>query len=328
MTKRVALAIVLAAGALALSACGNTGNPETVSTAVTSEAEPAVEPETPDVRQLARVFVEKVSAVESCEQELSLDLDMEIAAQGESIKIQLTSNTLTRFTKDPYVAKAQSTVEVKSGNGDPILASHETYTEKTGENQYIIYNKAGEEEDAGWSKTAVELPDSSTDILDHKLFEAIERGETEAALSPETETVEGKVCFMVETYLSGDETGEAAVTANAILAQFGYPEEMYAEDLFKDIKVPAKYWIDVETGLPVKSEQDMSQAMGRIMNSVINALASSGEGTTGSESASGLPFNIEITSNKCVAQILYRDFNAIGEIVIPEEVRNAETAEY
>ena len=133
---------------------------------------------------------------------------------------------------------------------------------------------------------------------------------------------------MVETYLSGDETGEAAVTANSILAQFGYPEEMYAEDLFKDIKVPAKYWIDVETGLPVKSEQDMSQAMGRIMNSVINALASSGEGTTGSESASGLPFDIEITSNKCVAQILYRDFNAIGEIVIPEEVRNAETAEY
>ena len=49
---------------------------------------------------------------------------------------------------------------------------------------------------------------------------------------------------------------------------------------------------------------------------------------SGSESASGLPFDIEITSNKCVAQILYRDFNAIGEIVIPEEVRNAETAEY
>ena len=345
--NKILFAMTTAVYILGTAGCRNGETPDVSTTAVTaaaSETEVSVHEEMPDVRQLAEVFVSKAETIYSCEQEINTDLDMDITVYGETRNLSFTTRTLSQTTKEPFVMKATSSVDMADEEGNPLSITQEMYTEKTGDGLLTLYSQSGEDENAEWTKTVIEMPENTTDLLDVQLFKSIVEGKTEAVMSPETETAEGKECFVVDTYLTVEETEEAMSNAASILSQMGIPTDLYPEDMFKDLSVPTKVWIDVQTGLPVKTEQDLTEALNRIMEKLINTLIDNeaaaqaltdgtaqteeaADGDTAAESAAQTVPDVSMKINRYSTEVIFRGYNEFEQIVIPENVRGAKTAD-
>ena len=122
------------------------------------------------------------------------------------------------------------------------------------------------------------------------------------------------------TKISGIITGDAmeeAIAGSGLTASaqsMGISEEMMAS-MYEELgDLPVSLWIDAE-GYVLKYELDMTQMMQKIMDESLKAMGAQD---------SGLQMKIEKTSIAMVCS----DFNAVGEIIIPEAALNVPVGEH
>jgi outer membrane murein-binding lipoprotein Lpp len=122
------------------------------------------------------------------------------------------------------------------------------------------------------------------------------------------------------TKISGIITGDAveeAIAGSGLTASaqsMGISEEMMTS-MYEELgDLPVSLWIDAE-GYVLKYELDMTQMMQKIMDESLKAMGAQD---------SGLQMKIEKTSIAMVCS----DFNAVGEIIIPEAALNVPVGEH
>ena len=134
--------------------------------------------------------------------------------------------------------------------------------------------------------------------------------------STKQETVNGTQTTMISGVITGDAMEQAiadsGLTASA--ASMGLSEEMLAS-LYKELKdLPISLWIDAE-GYVLKYEMDMTEMMQKIMAESMKALGAAEE-------------DILMDIEKTMITMVCSEFNAVGEIEIPEEALGVPMGEH
>ena len=128
-----------------------------------------------------------------------------------------------------------------------------------------------------------------------------------------TEQVNGKDAVKYEGTISNEELSEVMETAGTAdsLTQLGITEDQVVAMYSELGDLPVQVWIETESGLPVKYEMDMTDMMQKLMDKVVESMGEDAAGMT-------------ITMDKVFVSMSLSDFNAVSEIVIPEEAKNAQ----
>ena len=340
----------LLGAAVFLAGCG--GDAAASGSTGASGEEAAVRTTTiPDAQQLARLVIDQSETVSSAEMDSTVRMHMSIKAgeeeQGfggemksyirtilEPLTIHMVSvSDLTAEEAAPAGGTGEEEAPAGGTNGgeaptggtggDESPLNMETYGEMTENGRFATYTKTGGTD--SWSKTVVAVPESSSDIFNIELLQSIVSGETEASVSPATDFVDGKECYVLNTFLSGELAQSSLETASAILSEIGLSLQDLPEDLLKDTKVKTVIWVDLETGLPTKIEQDLAELGNTLFNelfkSLLSSYESSGESSTGAaQEMPAFAFHFSEYSS----EIIFRSFNTVPEIIIPKEARDAE----
>lgn len=358
-TKRIIAAALAAAVFLCFSGCGRTEPPTAESaaggTTAASEMEIALEQGMPDVRQLAGVMIEKAEEIQSLEQKVDMAYELFVTEDGErTMSIRSQTVMTSQVTKDPYVMKTDTQMELANTSGDSATGGDDAsdsagasgndsaagsddipggemlsltsnmYAEKTGDNKLAVYTKnsvANDTAEAVWTKVILAMPGQKYDLLDADLFRSIESGEKEAVLEPDLETAAGKNCYVIHTVMDYDSASSELLS---MLQQMGMPDEMITEDMIRDIRINMVMWVDSETGLPVMYQQDLTDVGNSLLNSIFMK-ALSPQGSTGENAEDqdlSIDYQFEFSDYTVVTS--FTGFDTVDRIDIPEEARNAE----
>lgn len=314
MKKRVLISILMFVTMLLMVGCGEE-EPSSIAHTMVDQSDIVLQEDFPDAQQLAHVLLDKVKTINSVEQEMIARYKINVLIGEESSEQSVSVNSITQTVLDPLVVKMQSVAE--HSNTDEIVKT-EIYTEKTSYNEITMYLKGGE--DSPWLKTTMDIPAGIEDVLNAGLFELIESGETKATVLGETEYVEGKECYVVETYLNSGNAEEAMSNVLSLLQNSGLPQISIEEGTFKEIKISTKIWIDTQSGLPVKFEQDLTDLCNALMEAMLGSLMYSATGMSDNKTDVQDELNYKITVTDYISEIYYRRYNEIESIEIPENV--------
>ena len=373
------IAVFLTTAAVCLSACGKTPGTEPSSEGATSASTAAeisadgesshaspegAADEVPSSQVTAQALVQRlldqVPSIRSLEQESQVSLDTTTTLSDNSSNLKMDVTNIAEMTLDPFVMHMTSSTKMQTntsieasgndtsesgsdasqnGNDTPQNIEMESYMEIGKDGQTIFYSKLPTNE--SWTKSTFQFDADSTDPFSQDFLRSIESGKTAASVLPETEEAEGKTCYVMDTSLEGEYIADTLQTVSSTLSQMGMPADTFQEDLFEGLSVKMRYWIDTETGLPVKIEEDLTELGEALFNAMMKDLMSKAEesangssssdtaGTAGSGSASAdsaeMP-PLAFTVHNYTGTIIMRNYNGVDEITIPEEVLNAKDA--
>lgn len=334
LAAAVLASVIMTAAVLSLTGCSGEGaasSGSTSSTADVAAAQPgALEPVQPDARELAQTVLTQSESVKSAAMDMNVRFSLSLSAAGEENQISSAVRSLVETTTDPFATHSVSSIET-----DPQEAAEdteeaaspltvETFGELTEDGRYAVYSKGTGEE--AWSKYTVSMADASTDIFDKSLLGSIAAGETPASVSPDTDIVNGKTCYVMETALQGDLAKQSLDTAISTLSEMGMQVTDLPEDIFQDVEVAARLWIDADTGLYVKMTEDLTELGNALFNALFQTMMPAVTETAGDAStaaAQDVP-EISFEFQEYAVEVLFTDYNSIDGITIPEEARAAQ----
>jgi hypothetical protein len=325
---------------------------------------------------LVQRILDQAPSIRSLEQETNVSMDMTMAVSDNSSDLKMDVVSIAEMTLDPLVMHMTSSTKMQTntsaeagesedasqqtengtsqsesdtpengsaaspnGNDSSQNIEMESYMEIGKDGQTIFYSKLPTNE--SWTKSTFQFDADSTDPFSQDFLRSIESGKTAASVLPETEEAEGKTCYVMDTSLEGEYIADTLQTVSSTLSQMGMPADTFQEDLFEGLSVKMRYWIDTETGLPVKIEEDLTELGEALFNAMMKDIMSKAEesangssssdtaGTAGSGSASAdsaeMP-PLAFTVHNYTGTIIMRNYNGVDEITIPEEVLNAKDA--
>lgn len=302
--KKKFLTLVLAV-MLTVTACGGkdtstsaeSKEAQTEESAVSSEGEEADEPEEVDALTAA---MENMSSVTNMEGQMVMEMDMEIAADGQSQPIvSVITMNMTVFD-DPMKLK----VEMNADMGEEGSVQESIYGEVTEDGTATIYIFDGEE----WYSQVVGVADMMQYDAGNSMISLIDN---ESMYKLEgMEKVNGASAFKYSCVTSGEEAKQQILSTGALdsLASLGFDLNQL-ENLWGDIGELTEYvWIDKASLYPVKYEVDMTQIMDALMSSMIASLGEQAEG-------------LEMGVSKMKISMTCSNFNNAADFTIPEEAK-------
>lgn len=315
---------------------------------------------------LVQRILDQAPSIRSLEQETNVSMDMTMAVSDNSSDLKMDVVSIAEMTLDPLVMHMTSSTKMQTntsaeagesedasqqtGNGTSQSESDtpengsaaspngndssqniemESYMEMGKDGQTIFYSKLPANE--SWTKTSFQFDAASSDPFSQDFLRSIESGESQASVLPETEVVEEKTCYVMDTSLEGEYIADTLQTVSTTLSQMGMPADSFKEDLFEGVSVKMRYWIDAETGLPVKIEEDLTELGNALFNAMISEMASTAEASANADTSADtadsaqMP-SMEFTVHNYTGTVIMRNYNGVAEITIPEEVRNARDA--
>ncbi len=302
--KKKFLTLILAV-MLTVTACGGkdtstsaeSKEAQTEESAVSSEGEEADEPEEVDALTAA---MENMSSVTNMEGQMVMEMDMEIAADGQSQPIvSVITMNMTVFD-DPMKLK----VEMNADMGEEGSVQESIYGEVTEDGTATIYIFDGEE----WYSQVVGVADMMQYDAGNSMISLIDN---ESMYKLEgMEKVNGASAFKYSCVTSGEEAKQQILSTGALdsLASLGFDLNQL-ENLWGDIGELTEYvWIDKASLYPVKYEVDMTQIMDALMSSMIASLGEQAEG-------------LEMGVSKMKISMTCSNFNNAADFTIPEEAK-------
>ena len=296
----LALAVMLtvtACGGKDTTTSAESKEAQTEESAVSSEGEEADEPEEVDALTAA---MENMSSVTNMEGQMVMEMDMEIAADGQSQPIvSVITMNMTVFD-DPMKLK----VEMNADMGEEGSVQESIYGEVTEDGTATIYIFDGEE----WYSQVVGVADMMQYDAGNSMISLIDN---ESMYKLEgMEKVNGASAFKYSCVTSGEEAKQQILSTGALdsLASLGFDLNQL-ENLWGDIGELTEYvWIDKASLYPVKYEVDMTQIMDALMSSMIASLGEQAEG-------------LEMGVSKMKISMTCSNFNNAADFTIPEEAK-------
>ncbi len=282
----------------------DTGSQEQESTAV--EAVEEVVEEAPTVESLMEDVQESLSDVTSLRTVETIDFNSILSIEDESMDLGMKFNLDYQMISEPEVSGYFVMDMTITSEALSETYSSETYIEQDGDKLISYFTEDGtnfeiEEED-------LSDYDMST-LMDDSLYASIGKGDIEAALGEDTESVNGSEAYVLEMNLSGDQF------RNVMENSFSELEdgEMLPEDMDWDsVTAPTVLYIDKETKLPVKLTMDCSALGSALIGSMI-----------GEELVEQV--NLEVSGFDLIAE--YSDYNALTPIAVPEAAKSGAVIE-
>ena len=315
---------------------------------------------------LVQRILDQAPSIRSLEQETNVSMDMTMAVSDNSSDLKMDVVSIAEMTLDPLVmhmtssTKMQTNTSAEAGESEDASQQTENGTSQsesdTPENgsaaspngndssqniEMESYMETGEDgqttfysllpTNESWTKTTFQFAEDSTDPFSQDFLRSIESGKTSASVFPETEEAEGKICYVMDTSLEGEYIADTLQTVSTTLSQMGMPADSFKEDLFDGVTVKMRYWIDAETGLPVKIEEDLTELGNALFNAMISEMTSTAEASANADTSADTADSaqmppMEFTIHNYTGTIIMRNYNGVDEITIPEEVRNARDA--
>lgn len=252
---------------------------------------------TDDVMKTAQ---EALSKVESMSYEMNMTMNM--SAGGQSIESETVGKI--QYISDPLTMSMNMNMDM----GVQGSAEIQMYAEQSGDEVVMYMTPDG----TNWGKQTL-LDAEQLEQYNAQDSMNLYLGSINSFKEAGTEQVNGKDAVKYEGTISNDELSEVMETAGTAdsLTQLGITEDQISE-MYADLgDLPVQVWIESESGLPVKYEMDMTDMMQKLMDKVVETMGEDAAGMT-------------ITIDKVFVSMVLSDFDAVGEIVIPEEAKNAQ----
>ena len=308
--KKKFLTLILAV-MLTVTACGGkdtstsaeSKEAQTEESAVSSEgeeAEEAEEADEPEEVDALTAAMENMSSVTNMEGQMVMEMDIEIAADGQSQSIASVITMDMTVFDDPMKLK----VEANADMGEEGSVQQTIYGEVTEDGTATIYIYDGEE----WYSQVVGVADmmqydagsSMISLIDNESMYKLEG----------MEKVNGASAFKYVCVTSGEEAKQQILSTGALdsFASLGFDLNQL-ETNWGDIGELTEYvWIDKASLYPVKYEVDMTRIMDALMSSMIASLGEQAEG-------------LEMGVSKMKVSMTCSNFNNAADFTIPEEAK-------
>ncbi len=271
--------------------------------------EPTPEPEPVTASSLAAEAAAKIKDVNSYAYGVAMGFDTGITVKAEgmtmSMDIVMQMDMDYETTLDPLAAHMVGEMTMQMGEGE------DGYSESEKSEFYIVPEDGSltrySTTDGGlnWTKEATNAEDLDTsDLRENEVLNKIADGSMEAALDEETTDFNGQEVYVIRTTLKGDQLGDTLEESTG-----GSADDMLGEDIdWSQVEAPLMLYINKETGMPAGMEMDLTSLGETMLTSMLGIDDSIGDVTMDMRK-----FNIIVS---------YSDFDSIGEIVVPEEIKN------
>lgn len=231
-----------------------------------------------------------------------MQMEMNMSSFNEAVDMTISMDGET--TTEPVVVHADMTIDL----GALGAMEMELYAEQSDTTVTSYISALGQ-----WMKEETPL-DEENAALDAKGDMGSSLALASGLEEVGTETVDGVEAARYDGVITKEHLQEV-LKNTGVLDDLGDAMDLKKslEDAAEDTAglgdIPISIWIDKEAMLPVKYEMDMTEMMQKLM-------AQTGEGT---ESLGDL-----LTINKVRVSMTVSDLDGVGEIVIPDEARNAQ----
>lgn len=249
----------------------------------------------------------KMAALQSVHMDMDMHMAFSMSFLGESLDLDMNMDGSIDMQTQPLRAKIEMGMALLDANLDMLM-----YLEQNG-GEYTAYISA--DKGASWereSMTAEEAAAQTGDLTENlKIFIDCAKSFQEAG----QETVNGAEA----TRYDGELTGESLESA----LELSGAKEMLGEglgaklsaDAFTGLEsIPCSVWIDNKSGMVVRYDMDMGAVMQSLMKDMMDEVLAS-QGLEG--------LGVEMEFREVTVSVILSQFDAVGEIVIPDSAKAA-----
>lgn len=249
----------------------------------------------------------KMAALQSVHMDMDMHMAFSMSFHGESLDLDMNMDGSIDMQTQPLRAKIEMGMALLGANLDMLM-----YLEQNG-GEYTAYISA--DKGASWeseSMTAEEAAAQTGDLTENlKIFIDCAKSFQEAG----QETVNGAEA----TRYDGELTGESLESA----LELSGAKEMLGEglgaklpaDAFTGLEsIPCSVWIDNKSGMVVRYDMDMGAVMQSLMKDMMDQVLAS-QGLEG--------LGVEMEFREVTVSVILSQFDAVGEIVIPDSAKAA-----
>lgn len=298
------LAFILAAVMpFSFAACGsqNQGS-ETKQEADASNDDASDDSDEKSVGDILAGAQEKMKDVKSMAAKMTMEMDMDVEADGQKQSLQTVTNMDMVTFSDPLKLKIDTTMDM----GEMGSNSAQIYAEMDKDGNYTMYMSDGKQ----WQSQSVQLEDLGQYNAANNVKGYLNENynfEVEG-----TEQVDGKNAYKLAGKVTGDDLKEVMLSSGALnsLSSMNI-DSSQLEGLMDGLgDIPIAMWVDEESSYVVKYDIDMSDVMNSLMSKLMESM--------GEQAAGG-----SISVPKMRIEMTCSDYNEVKDFEIPKEAKKA-----
>lgn len=259
----------------------------------------------------------KMEKLESYHMDLDMDLSLAISLMGQSTDMDMFFRTASDVRKEPLQMRSSVTTEM-FGESAEVL----TYVfagEKEGSYDAWVSIDGGE----SWGSRTLDADELKQEInLDGGLSWAADflRESAKTFTEAGKEEINGSQATRYDGVIEG-EAVKQAVEASGVLDSMGEALPVDLSGVFDSFggTIPVSLWVDDGSGMLVRYDMDMTEAFASVWDSVVDQLMNDAVEGLGGIAELGVKAELK----KLTVSAKLSDFDAIGEIVLPEAAKAA-----
>lgn len=249
---------------------------------------------------------EKMGDVSSMNAKMVMEMDMDLAANGESQSMQTVTTVDMSCFYNPMRFKADTTVDAGE-NGSTSLT---VYAETGEDGTCTMYMTDG----TAWQSQSVEMDALAQYDAASSMNEYLSDAYTYEAAGKEQ--VDGADAYKYTATMTGDDVKETLLSTGALdsFQSSLSVDSSQLESMMTDLgDITIDLWIDAESFYPVKYEMDMTSVMDALIKAMAESMADQAEG-----------LSMSIPKMKMVMNC--SNYNAAEDFTVPDEAKSAADA--
>lgn len=252
----------------------------------------------PSFEEVMTKAISELNNTGSMHCDMSMEITIAINEQSVSTTMFISMDSIA----DPVLAKADMSASSLGTSMNAMI-----YVEQNGD----TYTKYISTDGRNWAaQTGLQMPEISQFTPQHALELYLSGSERFKKIG--SDTINGFQAVRYDGSISTDFVSDV-LEMSGMAAQFssyGLTAEQFVE-LYRDTEdIRMSVWIDEESGLPVRSDLDMSETMNTIMGKLMKEILGDTPG-----------FNLSL--ERAQITMMLSQFDSIDPIVIPDAVKNA-----
>lgn len=295
MKKKILMLILAVVMTLSATACG--GKDAGSASAEGNDVQAEEEAEEIDAYAAA---LENMESVTNMEAQMVMEMNMDIAAEGESQSIESVTNMDMAFFSDPRKIKVVMNMDM----GELGSTEQSIYGEITEDGTGMMYLYDG----TAWQSQEVGAVDLEQYDASSSMLSFIDDGSVYTLEG--MEEVNGANAYKYSCVTSGEDAKQELLSAGALdsLSSLGLDASQMDSTLDEVGDITEYVWIDEATLYPVKYESDMTEAMDTMVSGILESMGEQAEG-------------ISMGISKMKITMTCSDFNNAADFTIPEEAK-------
>ena len=259
----------------------------------------------------------KMEKLKSYHVDMDMDLSLALSMMGQSMDMDMLIKTAMDLRNDPLQVRSSATLEIM-GQSTEML----TYVfagEKEGSYEVYASTDGGET----WNSSTVDADELKKELsFDASALWSADYLRDAAKTFEEVgkEEVNGSQATRYDGQIQAEDVGEALANSGVFdtIAESLPVEVSEILDKFSG-SIPVSIWLDDKSGRIVRYDMDMTEAFASVWDTLLAEVLSEAGGELGDLAELGVSIELKQLTMSAVLS----DFDAVGEIVLPEAAKAA-----